>query len=321
MDHTRHRAGRSEDHSLVHIDGRGQAEASVGRGKVPNARLLAHGDLGDHPILSYGIMDLSNAYNWLWTHSWERPGPDWEPETRSFEELGWRWQRPGQPPALHGHDNPRRPQYNFRGCNVWRAPNNRVEYCWRTGVLVRGDGPYALIVDDVKKDAETHRYDWYIPVPGDLEFVPLAGEPKGRFMLVEKDEERVGDRPALGSRRLLVLPLGPGDPTVRPEQYAAPKGYKAHRMVISRDEVEGRFRVLLYPFRTTIDPEARDADELFDRHPLGAEMPMAERTPTGFRIETAERSDEWHLAPPEDGRSRLRLERAGNAWDIRLPAE
>ena len=95
-------AMKSSDHNLVHIDGLAQAEAKVGRGKAPNARLIQHGDVGGSEadaVLSYAVMDLKNAYDWLWAHSWEQPGEGWEPETRSFEELGWTWNRPGQPPA------------------------------------------------------------------------------------------------------------------------------------------------------------------------------------------------------------------------------
>ena len=35
-------------------------------------------------LLSYCVMDLSNAYNWLWSHSWEKPGDGWEPEELSY---------------------------------------------------------------------------------------------------------------------------------------------------------------------------------------------------------------------------------------------
>lgn len=311
----------SPDHSLVHIDGLAQAEAKVGRGKAPNARLLSHGDIGGgEPVLSYGVIDMSNAYNWLWTHSWQRPGPNWEPETRSFADLGWRWQRPGQPPALHGHDRQDCPQYNFRGCHLWRRPNNPVEYCWRTGVLVRGRHPYALIIDDAKKDGDTHSYDWYMPLPDDVDLVPLDMEPRGTCLLQEKNEQQHNGRPVPGSRRLLVIPMGPGPAQVRLEEYASSysrgQAHKARRLVISRETVKGRFRVVLCPFRTTIDPRAQDANALFGKHPLGTELPKLEQTSLGFRLEINADQDNWRFIPKADGRSQIRLQRNARTWDI-----
>jgi hypothetical protein len=311
----------STDHSLVHIDGLAQAEAQVGRGKAPNAQLLSHGDVGRRaPVLSYAVMDLSSAYNWLWAHSWQKPGPDWEPESRSFAELGWPWQRPGQPPALHGHDRRDCPQYNFRGCHLWRKPNNPVKYCWRTGVLARGEHPYAIIVDDVKKDAKAHTYDWYMPLPDDLEFVPLDMAPTGTCLLVEKDEQQHDKRPVLGSRRLLIMPLGPGTAQVRLEEYAASyargQAQKARRLVVSRRVVEGRFRVLLYPFHTSIDPRTKEANTLFGQHPLGVVLPELDQTSTGMRMKIGGEHSEWTFVPGKDGRSRIRLQRGSQTWDI-----
>ena len=319
-------ATKSTDHSLVHIDGAAQAEAQVGRGKAPNANLVASGDLGDNePVVSFGVMDLSNAYNWLWAHSWDKPGPDWEPETRSFEDLGWPWKRPGQPQALYGHDHEDRPRYNFRGCNLWRAPNNPVEFCWRTGLLVRGDMPYAVIVDDVKKDAESHTYEWLMPLPDDVDFVPLDMAPRGACLLVEKHEKREGHYPALGSRRLLVLPQGPGQAQVKLEEYVASysrgQAIKARRLVISRTAVDGRFRVVLMPLRTTLDPQARDAKTAWSKHPLGAELPAFVETPTGFQVKAVSHIDDWHLVPDTTGRSRIRMRRGEQTYDVDVTTE
>ncbi|MBC8875101.1 MAG: hypothetical protein H8E44_37240 [Planctomycetes bacterium] len=314
-------ATKSSDHNLVHVDGMAQAEASVGRGKAPNARLIKHGDVGngdDLGVLSFGVMDLKNAYDWLWAHSWEKPGEGWEPETRSFEELGWTWERPGQPPALHGHDDENAPKYNFRGCNLWRAPNNPVEFCWRTGVLVRGLHPYAIIVDDVKKDDQQRTYDWYMQIPDDVEFVPQAN---GNVLLIERSEQRTYDRPNVGSRRLLVSPLGPGKPTIRLEEYTSgiSRGvaHKARRLVVSRKDQEGRFRVLLYPFRTTVEPAGSTSREDWAQYPAGAVLPnISPATAGGFFLKLDERKDEWTFTPGERGRSRICLKRGGEEWPV-----
>lgn len=314
-------ATKSTDHNLVHIDGRAQAEATVGRGKAPNGRLITHGDLGttdtvggEEPgLLSYAVMDLKNAYDWLWAHSWSQPGDAWEPETRSFEQLGWTWDRPGQPPALYGCDDPSAPKYNFLGCNLWRAPNNPVQYCWRTGLLVREPHPYVMIVDDVKKDDQIRVYDWYMQVPDDVDFVPQAD---GGALLVERHEQRTYERPNVGSRRLLILPLGDGEPTVKLEEYASGVSrnvaHRARRLVISRRGVEGRFRVVLYPFRTVNEPAGATWREDWEQFPLGAAVPAASQpSSSGFWLKIQNQKHEWTFTPGEDGRSRIQLQRGG----------
>ena len=311
------RALKSSDHSLVHIDGVAQAEAQVGRGKTPNANLIKHGDIGnpdETDSISYAVMDLKNAYDWLWSHSWDKPGEGWEPESRTFEELGWIWKRDGQPEKLHGCDNETAPMYNFRGCNIWRKPNNPVKNCWRTGVLVRGANPYAIIVDDVKKDDKERTYNWFMPIADDLEFIPLIN---GGAVLIEKNEQRTNDRPDIGSRRLLVSPMGQGGVEIRKEEYVSSIqggkvniANKATRLVISHRGTQANFRVLLYPFRTTIEPAGKTAGEDYKTYQLGAEIPsLSPAAKDGFFIEIGARKDQWDIQVGADGRSRMKLQR------------
>lgn len=315
-------APNSSDHSLVHIDGIAQAEATVGRGKAPNGRLIDHADVGETDgaaVFSYCVMDLKNAYDWLWSHSWQKPGEGWEPETRSFEELGWKWKRPGQPESLYGSDNKDVLAYNFEGCNLWRKPNNPVEYCWRTAVLVRGEHPYVIIVDDVKKDNQRRTYDWYMPIPDDVDFVPQAD---GSILLIERDEKLLYNRPEIGSRRLLIMPLGFGRPAVKLEEYVSSvtrgKANRARRLVISRNGREGLFCVVLYPFRTTINPVGKTAGEDWKKSPLGATIPFtAPISKRGFSIKLNAREDQWLFVSKADGRSRIDLKRDGKTWKIK----
>jgi len=312
----------SADHSLVHIDGVAQAEAAVGRGKAPNGQLIDHGDVGEldgDGVLSYCVMDLKNAYDWLWSHSWHKPGDGWEPESRSFEDLGWKWKRPGQPERLYGSDNEDAPSYNFEGCNLWRKPNNPVEYCRRTAVMVRGEHPYAIIIDDVKKDDLPRTYDWYMPIPDDVDFVPQAD---GSIMLVEKAEEQLDGRPKPGSRRLLILPLGPGKPAVKMEEYVSSitrgTANRARRLVISRTGCEALFRVVLYPFRTTVEPSGKAASENWKKRPLGATIPSTSAiSNSGFCIELDANQDRWIFGFKADGRHLIGLLRDGQTWQVR----
>ncbi len=240
-------AQRSDDHSLVHIDGVGQVEAKVSgaRGKAPNANLIKQGD-SDDGLLSQAVVDLSNAYNWLWAHSWDKPGEGWEPETRSFDEIGWPWKRPGQPEALFGHDDRAVPKYNFMGCNLWRKSHNPVARALRTAALVRGEHPYAVIIDDFAKDGEEHQYTWMLPLPLDVDVVSQSGQ---SVVLGEQLEDD-----SLAQRRLLIRFCGNQPVTdVKLERYELTKDRRtgepimAQRLVATINDVAAEFRVVLFP--------------------------------------------------------------------------
>jgi hypothetical protein len=60
-----------------------------------------------------------------------------------------------------------------------------VKYAYRTAGLVRGKHPYVLVVDDIRKDDQTHEYEWLMQVPDDLELdaVMTSGMEAGRVAL------------------------------------------------------------------------------------------------------------------------------------------
>lgn len=306
-------APNAGDHSLVHIDGKSQAEASVGRGKAPSGRVVAYGDVfnetseieksksNSEPLASFAVLDLKNAYDWLWSHSWTRPGEQWQPETRSFAELGWVWDRPGQPAALHGSDDRESPRYNFQGCNIWRAPYNPVDFAWRTTVLVRGEHPYAVVMDDICKSttsqgaSETHDYEWYAPIPNDVR-VDLGEAGSGRVVLSDLEPNAQGQ-----IRSLIIQSLGDGDLNARIDEYeSGRKGdrvYLARRLVLTRNSDVGRFRMLLLPSGDVVSGAASkaaiglsgDGDSTIaigrTQHRLSFHTPADERTRLSLSID------------------------------------
>lgn len=56
-------------------------------------------------------------------------------------------------------------------------------------------------------------------IPAARDFLP--GKADGSILPIEKGEQRTYNRPHVGSRRLLVLPLGPGKPMVKLEEYTS----------------------------------------------------------------------------------------------------
>ncbi len=301
-------AGKSSDHSIVQIDGRGQVESTSGRGKAPNGVLTEYGTVGAGRI-SYAVMDLSNAYNWLWAHNWNKPGEGWEPENRSFAELNWKWKRPGQPEKLHGCDNKDNVQYNFEGMNLWRKENIPMKYAWRSGIMVRdGKNPYVWIIDDLETaDGAEHEYQWQMPIPDDLEFIPLS---ENRAVLAEKNEKQRNGRPYPGARRLLIAPMDRNAKITLKEysMFSNPGKniYKKGRVLqITSPGKKANFRILLYPYRTTLPVEGnhRELERLWKAMPEGAKLPGKAVNPDSFTIENAGKKVSWSFMVDSSGRT------------------
>jgi hypothetical protein len=135
--------------------------------------------------------------------------------------------------------------------NRW-SPYNPVEYAYRTAGLVRGKHPYVLIIDDYKKDAEPHLYEWLMQIQDDVNIVKSGKNSDESFTMILGDEEK---------RRLLLCLVSAGDGKGVPDAMAASAKLDEyrhthknivtldHRVVLPVKAVHGRYRVVLIPFR------------------------------------------------------------------------
>jgi hypothetical protein len=224
----------SRENSLVHIDGRAQAW------KAPSVRFLRQ-EQGEK--IAGAAADLKYAYDWEWSPPWkhmdtEFPAP-WEPETNGPLDLGWpsEYADPDLcPPSIQGSET----GYADTN-NLHKRSYNPVRKAQRSLFLVRGQHPYTIVCDDIRKDDEPHLYEWVMQLPTDLRIASNAGN-------------EVVLREAEGDRALLVRFLQEGVCTAAIERYQARKDRKGNvtegqRLVASLTAVEPGFRVLLYPFR------------------------------------------------------------------------
>ena len=234
----------TENETIVHIDGKSQLAATGnGRMSVPNGNLVAR---FDSPAFTAGCMDLKRAYDWQWCNSFKNPGEGWEPETSTYEELGWIWKNPAMSKSLYGGDDADNPQYSFSGLNLWRKLSNPVRFAFRSCALARGPHPYAVVIDDFQKDDKPHQYDSYLQVPKD---VVLKVEEGGRCILGELDPK--SNTP--GSRKMLLHVLG--DPSIKVfiEDYEVQgtngSRVQGRRIVVRANAVSPDFKLLLYPLK------------------------------------------------------------------------
>ncbi len=264
----------SKDHSIVLIDGLGQDD---GTGLAPpRVRYLGAVTTDAGAIAS---ADIQYAYDTLWTtqvDTWadqKIAAHTWELETdpyvvRVFKGTQRYRINYGMPP-LH---NPWLP--------TLRTRFNPVVYAYRSTGLVRGRHPYAMVVDDICKDEDTHRYEWQMP--GGFRTVVLPGLDAEAIVLTVAQGNEVPD----GTPMLLVQEVGPS--ACRVENVR-------DRTLVSTDTVECRFRVVMVPFRM---------GEHFPR------ITVDDSTGT-VRVEWGDQVDEVRFDVAKDNRTRVSVLRGG----------
>jgi hypothetical protein len=230
-------------HNIIQIDGKGQGFF------CPAARIL---DQQNTDLYSSVTADISYPYTYRYTFG-NRIGNKyqndykWEPETntnvvkhvsttQSADDEPWKTN------TMYTH----------------RALNNPVQYAFRTATLVRGEQPYAMIVDDIRKDDQPHHYEWLMQTPDDLD-----------VETIKKDEVIL--KPTNGddkSPRLWVKVIHATSPagnlqddtyqSIRYETFnlarspssGSTKDYgPGKRLVISSRSIDPAFKILILPYR------------------------------------------------------------------------
>ena len=122
-----------------------------------------------------------------------------------------------------------------------RGTYNPVEFAYRTAGLVRGEHPYGLVADSIRKDDHEHTYIWQMHVPSGMNLVNLSN---GTQALRQGEDGPVLIVHSLGAQAAKdVFSIEKGEiPSER-----KPVAY--HRLSIQRTAKEGAFAVLLIPLR------------------------------------------------------------------------
>ena len=138
-------------------------------------------------------------------------------------------------------------------------PKQAFEHAYRTAALVRGDHPYVLIADDIKKDDKEHEYNWGMMVPADI-------FKAGNYEL--KADRAILTDPVDKTNHLLILPFsynGEAGFDIK-DMYSTWRDKKGsvYHLNFRCQSVEPKFRVLLYPYKDGDPlPEIAGKDDVF----------------------------------------------------------
>jgi hypothetical protein len=311
----------SRHHSVVTIDYKGQ-----GYFAFPGEWLATV----DNELATFGACDAKYAYDWyMQTHlsgfaDTDQPRRQYQRWARFVEQTDeWLAKHPDFDWRANIDRTPQIEAYwsgfEFGDPRMWdeysrpvRVPHNPVQKAFRTAGLVRGEHPYVLIIDDIRKDDGLHTYDWNMVVDSDLELI--SGDLDTFILGPETIDERHPfdfgvPRPSEGDPQLLVKILDraiPEDifqnPQVRLETIEFkdardwPDGRSfgvVKRFVIPSFSVEPNFKVLLFPHRHGDDLPEVSWNE--DR--------------TQVTIEWDNQKDTIHFTESTDGRTHLSIRR------------
>lgn len=120
-------------------------------------------------------------------------------------------------------------------------PHNPVKKAFRSAMLIRGERPYVIVIDDIQKDDRPHEYAWTVHVPQSIEMAPNASDTEA--ILCHKPDGNVP-----GSPQCLVRVLQ-GEGQSAPITLKATPDQKHKMLLIPRTSVAPGYKVLLLPHR------------------------------------------------------------------------
>ena len=282
----RFRSVESRQHSMVIIDGKGQGYFT------PPAEWLG---LTDNKMVTIGATDNAYSYAWAWPgHLAGFTNPD-DPRRifdrwRRFQEKAddflaknpdYDWKK-----AIDRHPTLEKFYNGFEKGDpcIWdeygrpqKIEHNPVEKAMRTAMLVRGEFPYVVIVDDIKKDDQVRLYEWLMMIPKEVELYSMSEHSMLLYDATHKGAKHPGDNKwgtaPNGTPMCLVKVLdrtlhedNSQNPELRFEKFLLKEARKwptdisefkdgklgvnwQKRLVVPSRSVEPNFKVLLYPHR------------------------------------------------------------------------
>ena len=323
-----YRESEGKFQNCVTIDGRGAAFFP------PPARWVGEADA---PWATFGAVDVKYCWDWMWVKS---PMTATDGELRAARLTDYleparrlqgrfpreQWQRDPLPSVAAYYEGFLKQNPLMWGEDTWvpRAPYFPVRRAFRTAGLVRGERPYALIVDDIQKDDQERLYEWNMNVPMDVDVVRTddADLVLGDVFSPRQHDAALTDpsrlreigrlEPKPGTPLLLMRTLQinqPAIPTYSPttpaletfeylktddtHQFFRRQSGLGKRVVLRSRSVAPDFKVLLFPMR--------------QGDPLPVTTWNADRTQ--LRIEWKGQQDQCIFVKSDDGRTRVKIER------------
>jgi hypothetical protein len=272
---------RTQENSVVCIDGTSQNESVPGR----------MADFQDSALATFATGDASYAWDWTWRRLDKTRGyytiediengrvqipPGWQPVKETVNDFALTklpFAYLNRPAFEYAHWIKPKGAYS----PYVKQPLYPVQKAFRTAGIVRGAHPYAVVVDDIRKDDTVHHYDWTLQLEHDIQIASITKKSDTEMDIIltgtDPDQKNLpgrnatplpsqmdaGQAVAAGQPMLLVRVLNRAvDPSIKsadpeivekPNMANAQKYGAVRRLVIPSASVEPGFKILLYPYR------------------------------------------------------------------------
>jgi hypothetical protein len=294
------RPHESAQTSLVLIDGEGEGFFA------PPAQWLGMSDTADASLAG---CDMKYPYSWQWRKeaaTWSRTDsrlefPHYAPLKEKVDELvGQSWEYDPTPGVVAYYANYLKGNPLMWDEDSWvvRQPHNPVLYAFRTAGVVRGAHPYALVIDDLKKDGQAHVYDWIMQLPEDV-YLKQQSRHDGMLDITLAEQK--------GPRRLLLRFFEAG--SEQTPQDATAEHFRTEYKLMGLQAQGGAMYRLNVPARAV----AYRGKALLYAYREGEELPRSQWDAKAGRA-TAEwngQSDELAFDQESSGRSAVSVRRGG----------
>ena len=256
----------------------------------------------DKPLATFAVTDISESWNYQNNYVVRAP----KGTTLAQHHLTYNHFRL-HPSAIPWMDLPISQLPHWESANKpdptfhadWYQRPVPVQKAFRTVGLVRGAHPYALVVDDLQRDAQPHAFDWTMVLPADvvlgsttasgtqadivLDEMATAKEPRDRHLLV-RVLQATGLKPEAPANVGLTAVANP-----------PLKDMQVNKLHIPATAVSPDFKVLLFPHRTG--------------QPLPATTWSADQR--SVTVAWTDQADVLTFTAGKDGRTRVKVARQG----------
>jgi hypothetical protein len=270
---------RTQENSVVDIDDKTQSERTPGRMV----------DFVDSPLADFAVGDSSYAWDWNWRTLDKGRGiytiediranrvvipKGFEPEEHTTNDFSF-LKLPFAYLNTPKFESPHWIEPAGALGPVVREVNYPVKKAFRTAGIVRGEHPYALVIDDIQKDDAVHHYNWTLALERDIQIAKVDQRSNGECDVIltgsDPDQKQPASKEALpsemesgaaipaGQPMLLVRVLNRSESSATeseapkivqlPNLSDAKKYGTIRRLIIPADSVSPDFKVLLYPYR------------------------------------------------------------------------
>lgn len=295
--------------SIVEIDGKSMkiTDKEGDKMRIPS-KLAAWTPLGGDAVFATGDATYAYSQEWWWNAYSSGPVPLNSGFTADLNTHNT-FRRSGNriPEDFGNTPFVTFPHWEIAGKleGIQAKPFNPMRQVLRTIGLVRGAKPYALVIDDVRKDDSPHSYRWIASIPKDLVLVQGASLPAG----ADPAKDLVLEEPAAtGNRRLLIRILNAtGTPTAgapfttnpnpgKTLDFSAPVegGAFAYTQTISNAATSESWKRLVIERSETIAPDFRILMLPFR---AGDALPVTVSSPSSLSVTIGSQTDTFAFSP------------------------